>query len=447
MAFNVANLATTLSLNSVGFKNGIAEARTSLTAFSAISVGAFARVGSAIAAMAAQALTALPRLGVAGFHMGEQLYDASLQTGIAASQLQNLHRVAGLAGIGVDRFDEAVIKMNDSIGSARTEGGDLAKTFATLGLNAAALGKEKPEVAFLKIVDALNKLDTASSTKAYRDVFGRAGGRLRTLAEGGSQGFAAEQQRTRGLGLSLSDVEIKNIDRAKDAFADLKNIVSGFGLQLASRLAPQIESLSNAMLDFASDTRLAIEAAGWAFQQFNTLIFATGELMRKVFVGTTGPARLFGLNDRIAALQEENDRLTKEDRNGNYRSLELNLKTGEVMTNATAIKKNQETMRNMVAERDALNKAIQGEIDNPTNAAYEFFEKQMRQRGALGHRAGTLGGSSGLEPYEGGFSKILGTAAVYSGSQDAQRQAVDELRKVNTKLEAVERKLQPAMAP
>ncbi len=300
MAVTIAKLSAVLGLDSTKFSSGLGKVRADIGAFSAISLGAFSRIGGMITNFTARAVTTLPNMVVASLKAGDALNELASELGFTADALANLQRVAGLSGIDMGQLQTSIGKMNQVLGDAVGGSESAQKAFDALGLSVETLSKQKPEDTYFAILDALKQIPTvAGRAAASVDVFGKGGrGQLKLIGLG-SSGIKAEAENTRRLGIASRPRDLAQLERANDTLDDLKNNLKGFGDQLALRLAPKIEAVGNDFLGFSKNTNLAANTAEFFARQLQTAALFIAGLTDKFGFTENAQDELFDSLERL----------------------------------------------------------------------------------------------------------------------------------------------------
>lgn len=263
MAVSIAKLSSILTLDVSKFSAPLAKVRTDISAFSAISIGAFSRVGGMGIDAIRRVVGVLPAMVKQSLDAGDALNEMAMQLGFSTDHLANLQRVAGLAGIELSALESMIGKMNATLGEAMAGNKTAADSFTALGLNIQSLASKKPEETFYAILDALKAIPTvAQKSSAAMAVFGRSGRGVLKLAAGGSRGLIDEMLNTRRLGLATKPADLAKMDATNDTLADLKNNLKGFSDQLALKASPHLTALGDSFLKHSIATNLAAKAAG-----------------------------------------------------------------------------------------------------------------------------------------------------------------------------------------
>tara|TARA_R100000988_G_C3993550_1_gene164277 strand:- start:509 stop:1702 length:1194 start_codon:yes stop_codon:yes gene_type:complete len=129
--------------------------------------------------------------------------------------------------------------------------GEANDAFKELGLSAKQLEKDSPDVAFGKIADAIKNVGNKSrqGILAYK-IFGRAGQELVTTLQGGSSAVDAMNDKLERLGVVIGDRQAQMVEKANDAWSDIKLVFEGLGNQLAVNFAPILIEVANKMIHF-----------------------------------------------------------------------------------------------------------------------------------------------------------------------------------------------------
>ena len=205
--------------------------------------------GAAMGAVALGAITMLTKKGLAAVDTMAKL---AQNIGSSVKSIQSLRHMATLGGVSVEKMDKAVSKMVRGIGESAVFGiGEANDAFRELGLSAKELEKDSPDVAFGKIADAINNVSSKSrqGILAYK-VFGRAGQELITTLSGGSSAVDAMNDKLERLGVVIGDKQAQMVEKANDAWSDIKLVWEGLGNQLAVNFAPILIEIANKIIHF-----------------------------------------------------------------------------------------------------------------------------------------------------------------------------------------------------
>lgn len=165
--------------------------------------------------------------------------------GVTTEALSGLRYAAEGAGVEASDFDGAMEKLNSTIGKAAREGNAGGEAFRRLGLDAKQLADERPDEAFLDVVDALGAIENPAQRAASAiEIFGKGNQRIINLALSGSEAIKAATKEAELFGQVIGDVDSRTIERTNDNLARIGKAVDGAANALAVELAPVIESVT-----------------------------------------------------------------------------------------------------------------------------------------------------------------------------------------------------------
>lgn len=222
----IGNLAVSLTMQTAAFQRGatLAEKRVQTMrgkfAAATASVTGFGKaLGAGIAA------DVLYRITASAFEMASSLAEAAEQVGVTVEGLQELRFAAEQTGVGADKIEAAMKRLNRSLGDLQLGKAAAVKVFAEIGLSADELRGKRPDEALRLIADALNKLPDASSRVAVgQQLMGRSFSDLLPLINGGSEALDRYAQASRANG-QVSTEDAARLDDLADSWEGLKNRV------------------------------------------------------------------------------------------------------------------------------------------------------------------------------------------------------------------------------
>lgn len=183
----------------------------------------------------------------------DRVAKVSDRIGITTEALLGLQHAAGLAGVETAVLDQSLTKMGNFLAEASNGGKAQAATLKRLGLSATELANIPLDQAFLRISDAILKLDSpAQRVSAAMDIFGKSGAELLPLLQQGSVGIADTAAEVDRLGASFSRVDAAQVEAANDAMSRVGTVLSGIKNQIAIGISPFVESLAKRFTDWAS---------------------------------------------------------------------------------------------------------------------------------------------------------------------------------------------------
>ena len=170
--------------------------------------------------------------------------------GTATEPLIGLAHAAGLAGASQEELFKSLEKMERSLGEAVLGTGEAKDALLLLGLSAEELSTMSADEAFIKIADAISKLDTqAAKVAAAADIFGRSGVKLINVMDGGAASIRAAMEEVEELGLTFSRYDASKVEAANDAMTRLTGALTGLGRELTIAVAPALTTFANSLID------------------------------------------------------------------------------------------------------------------------------------------------------------------------------------------------------
>ena len=216
------------------------------------------------AAMAGAGLTAMGSAIVAPFvasvkhfaGFGDELDKMSQRTGIAAPALAELGFAAEQSGTDLNKVENAVRKMQKTIGDADRGLSTAVDALDALGLSAAQLEGMTPEDQFQAIADRVGAIeDPTKKAAAAMEVFGsRTGTALLPMLDG----LSDLRQEAQDLGIVPTEKAVKDAAKVTDAINRIKRSVAGAAFEIGA-------SLADSVLTFAATAQKVVVNIGtWA---------------------------------------------------------------------------------------------------------------------------------------------------------------------------------------
>lgn len=187
--------------------------------------------------------------------------DVAQRLGITCGELQNLRWAAKLSGSSVEGLDASLDQMTKRLGS-----GALGKPLANLGLSEAMLDGKNAAQQFTTIAEAISKIESPSQRAAAAvAIFGKQGQQMLGTLALGKAGLAEMGAEAEQAGYSFSDALAADVQKANDAIDKLGMTIQGAEIQLAGKLAPTIEVVTNNFTQWAiANDNLANKSLGFA---------------------------------------------------------------------------------------------------------------------------------------------------------------------------------------
>lgn len=203
---------------------------------------------------------------VVGFtEMGEEIYNASLKTGMSVDQLQRMKYVAEQSGVPVENLELSMAKLNKQLGdSASGKNKDLAGLMKHLGIATRdANGQLKSGIDLLpQLADAFarNKNPVVQARMGMA-LFGKSWQDMMPLLMDGSEGMTASLERFKRLKGVLSLDDLKGAKELGDKFKDLEFVTKGFQNTIAKELVPVLGPLVEDLVQWGAANKKLITAS------------------------------------------------------------------------------------------------------------------------------------------------------------------------------------------
>lgn len=221
------------------------------------SFGAFmSKVGGGLAAGGSALLTPLTGLLTAAVDHGADVKRLSEQLGTTADKLTELSYAANTVGIPMEQFADVAKDFQDKLSKAAHEGGEAAKAFDVLGLNAAQLLDLPLDEQLARVGTALdNMADPADRTALSLAVLGGQGNKLAPALKN-LQALSAE---AREVGAVMSDETAGKAQEASRAFSKAWASIKYAVLEVGLALIPSADVMKGLVSSIVSLARGARE--------------------------------------------------------------------------------------------------------------------------------------------------------------------------------------------
>lgn len=207
-------------------------------------------VGKALAGLTAAAAGVAVAFKSVADGIGE-LADIGKALGMSAQQLQYLRQSAQLAGIGADELNGALFRLRGNIGEALLKGtGPASDALERLNLSVKELSVLPADQQIAKITEQLREIPNPAERSALAiDLLGKQGPRLLEVADNAAR-IAEEAEK---MGIALSDLDIRNFEKAGDALDELTFIAQGVLKSAMAELSPYIIAIAQSLSEAAKE--------------------------------------------------------------------------------------------------------------------------------------------------------------------------------------------------
>jgi hypothetical protein len=249
----IGALRVNLGLDSAQFERGAKRANSSLTTMRNQFLG--------IVAVAKGLRLALTGMAMASMQTIDRQAKLARAVGGTTAGLQALERAADRSGVQHSELAAAATRLNQALGVAMINGKGTEGAFRRIGISAQQLANMDIDERFSAISDAMLKagMSTQEMSASLRELGIRQSSVI-TLIQGGSEEIARSRKAVDDFGVSVSEVDAAQIERANDALSEVARVFEGLRNRLAVAVAPAIERTANAFTELARAGRPLGEA-------------------------------------------------------------------------------------------------------------------------------------------------------------------------------------------
>ena len=250
------NILVDIAASTARLESGLQQAQSKISDFADQAERAFKRVTEVAG------IGALAEFTERVIAAGAELEHAAVRAGVGGKAFSELSYAAKQSGVGTDQLATAMSKMNRALSEAATGAKAPNEALAALGLNIRDLVRLRPEQQLEAIADRIAKLKTpADKSRVEIELFGRAGAELAPLLEQGAAGIEKLRREAVGLGASLSEETLKNLEGAHEAIVRMESSASALSSTLVGKLAPALKLFLDSLTAAATgDQTMKLEA-------------------------------------------------------------------------------------------------------------------------------------------------------------------------------------------
>lgn len=231
---------------------------------------------------ALEAVKALPELIEHTMHLGSEMVTMSLQTGISVEGLSKLRYVAAQTGVDMGTLTSSIFRMESNLGSFSQQGKLAQDAIKSLHLSITTLRNERPEEAFVQILEKLQALpNEAQRASAGMAIFGRSFKEIGQLAH---ENVAEIMKEAEDLGIVMTTDMAAAAKAAEDSLTALKFQIEGVGIRIGAAFLPaiigvsgDIQHLFKAAIDDANQSLDAMGKPGSGFLATVAKAMGSGE--------------------------------------------------------------------------------------------------------------------------------------------------------------------------
>lgn len=278
---SLGSLVVSLAMDTARFRGDIGKAAQQMARLTAEA----SKIGAAIGANVGIGLVAIGSLVKQSIEAADVQSKLAQSLGMTTEEISRLSYVADLAGVSQEELAASVSKLARKAVDAAAGGKQAGEVFNAMGLSVKdANGAVKSSSDLLgDIADKFATYkDGAEKTALAQEIFGKSGARLIPFLNQGREGLAALSKEADILGITLTDSAGKSAEQFNDNLTRLQKAKEGLGRQIAEKLVPTLENLTNNMFESARATGSFEQAATVAATGVKLLLSA-GALIIGVF--------------------------------------------------------------------------------------------------------------------------------------------------------------------
>jgi len=194
-----------------------------------------------------------------------KLGDISKNLQVSPDFVRGLKLAAEEMGESFEGAQDLVKEFNIRMGEARTGAGPALEALKLLGMEMSGFNDMSPEQSFLKVVDALSKVEDAQvKIFAAGDLFGGKGEDMLNILNKGAEGLRKKMEEARKFGGPISEHDINAIREANGVLKQMRMIWDRIITQLLLKFKPFLGDFKMAMLEIVK----IVEKLGGFWKKF-----------------------------------------------------------------------------------------------------------------------------------------------------------------------------------
>jgi hypothetical protein len=240
----IGALRANLGLDSAQFERGARRANSTLDKMR----NQFLAVAGAVKTMRA----ALTVMTVQTMRTIDEQAKLARAVGGTTVGLQALARAGDRAGVQQSELAAAATRLNQVLGAAIVSGKETEGVFKAIGISARALAAMDVDERFSAIADAMKAAGMSTQEMSFHlRQLGIRQASVITLIQSGSEEISRSRKAIDDFGVSVSEIDARQIERANDALSEVGRVFEGFRNQFAIAVAPAIERMANSFTEMA----------------------------------------------------------------------------------------------------------------------------------------------------------------------------------------------------
>lgn len=316
----------------------------------------------------------------------QELDRIAKSAGTTAEEVQSLRAIVTDLGGSAEYADDALLELNQRMGEAVRDGGEMAEGFEGAGISLRNLADRDAIDVMRQAAGAIGSMASSSEqAEIAAKLFGdEAGRQLLPVLQRGTKGFDEMMRAARESGRVMSNETVRGAAEAAEQVDKLKGIITTQFTQAIAELAPDIQDMVEAMAsdpekikDFAQSIVIIAGAVGGAASKF--VEFAEGigvavanlmgyqdETSKSLEQFSRIQTQIDHVNSQIQRQEEARDRISTKMRLTS--SEEVRVKLAEELRDAEAeINELIENRRQLNGEMEKANQDVSASLENAYN--------------------------------------------------------------------------------
>jgi hypothetical protein len=251
------------------------------------------KMGVAAAAAGVASVAAIAAITTATIKSIDTQVKFAARIGASTKGLLGLQHAANLTGVETTALNMGLQRMTRRVSEAAQGTGEAVKALDELGISAESLNQLKPEEQFAVIAGALENVESQSDkVRLAFKLFDSEGVALVNTLSLGEEGLRAAADEAERLGITINDIEAKNIEEASDSILRMQQASKGAATTLTVSLLPTINDLSDLLTSpaFLDSINNIAGGIGTLAQSFIGLGTAIGESVAALVTMSTATA-------------------------------------------------------------------------------------------------------------------------------------------------------------
>lgn len=258
----------------------LASVRQSLGSVSAT----LAKAGAALGAMGAGITGPIVAAAQQAAKSMDEIADAATRAGVSTEFMSELGYAASLAGATMQDVEKSVWTMSRALAEAGKGAKAPLDALRAIGLEARDLQGLGPEEQFLRIADALAKVQNQGTRAASAQaLLGRSGSAMLPTLSGGREGVSGARTEARRLGLSVSSEDARLAQDYAYMQYRVGAALRGLGITIARVVLPSMERMARMMTNLVVNVREYLDQnpqlIQYAYDIGRGLLYASGALL------------------------------------------------------------------------------------------------------------------------------------------------------------------------